>query len=336
MTTDEKGDNRKLGGEAALSSQESAPTCREIGPQETLVYRRQIMEALPHAEGREIAVWGTRERGGLVKDILNSLGAECKFYISSRPRAETCFGLPLYTPDHLDVQKHFVIVTPMDLGVIYDLRNRGFRWESRDFIRLSYIWHDDLIYSGCPVGRGSYGYENLADSDLGPMVRKIGRFCSTNGSARVFVYPYHHNMDWVTTFPMLGHLGLTPLGEPAWAAFKRAQAELPDVEEVRQGELVEIGNDVWIGANAVILPGVKIGDGAVIGAGAVVTKDVPPYAVAGGVPASVRKYRFRKELVSSFLRIRWWDWPLEKIAEHFRLFYDPELFCRTFDPSFRK
>ena len=91
-----------------------------------------------------------------------------------------------------------------------------------------------------------------------------------------------------------------------------------------------IGHDVWIGANALILPEVTIGDGAVIAAGAVVTRDVPPYAIVGGVPARVIRYRFSPEMIDAFLEIKWWDWPLEKIKENFDLFYHPELFCKAF------
>lgn len=95
----------------------------------------------------------------------------------------------------------------------------------------------------------------------------------------------------------------------------------------------EIGNDVWIGTNAFIVAGVKIGDGAVVGAGAVVTKDVAPYAVVGGVPARVIRYRYSKEMIEAFLRIKWWDWPVSQIEENLALFYDPVLFCKTFDKT---
>lgn len=100
-----------------------------------------------------------------------------------------------------------------------------------------------------------------------------------------------------------------------------------------EDELIEIGNDVWIGTIAVILSGVHIGDGAVVGAGAIVTKDVEPYEIVGGVPAKHIRYRFSKEMIASFLRIKWWDWPLSKIEENIELFYQPELFCKTFDPN---
>ena len=79
---------------------------------------------------------------------------------------------------------------------------------------------------------------------------------------------------------------------------------------------INIGNDVWIGYEAVILAGVTVGDGAVIGTRAVVTKDVPPYTVVGGVPAKPIKRRFSEERIDQLLKMRWWDWPEEKIAEN--------------------
>jgi acetyltransferase-like isoleucine patch superfamily enzyme len=75
----------------------------------------------------------------------------------------------------------------------------------------------------------------------------------------------------------------------------------------------KIGNDVWIGHNAIIKSGIIIGDGAVIGSGAVVTKDVPPYAIAAGVPAKIIKYRFDEKIIKELLKIKWWDLPLEVI-----------------------
>jgi virginiamycin A acetyltransferase len=81
-----------------------------------------------------------------------------------------------------------------------------------------------------------------------------------------------------------------------------------------------IGNDVWIGCNSTILRNVEIGDGAVIGANALVNKDVPPYAIVGGVPARVIKYRFDKEIIDLLLKIKWWEWDLEKIKDNYSFF----------------
>ncbi len=82
-----------------------------------------------------------------------------------------------------------------------------------------------------------------------------------------------------------------------------------------RGDIV-IGSDVWIGYEAVILSGVTIGDGAVIGARAVVTKDVPPYTIVGGVPARPIRKRFNDSTIAALLRLRWWDWPRERIARN--------------------
>ena len=82
-----------------------------------------------------------------------------------------------------------------------------------------------------------------------------------------------------------------------------------------KGDII-IGNDVWIGYETVILAGVTIGDGAIIGARAVVTKDVPPYTIVGGVPAKPIRKRFPQETIDTLLKIKWWDWSKERIAQH--------------------
>lgn len=86
-----------------------------------------------------------------------------------------------------------------------------------------------------------------------------------------------------------------------------------------------MGNDVWIGYEAVILAGVTIGDGAVIGARAVVTRDVPPYTIVGGVPAKPIRKRFDEDTIARLLALRWWDWPAEKIKEKIRAIQTGEL-----------
>ena len=92
---------------------------------------------------------------------------------------------------------------------------------------------------------------------------------------------------------------------------------------------VVIGNDVWIGARATILSGVTVGDGAVIGAGALVAKDVPPYAIVGGVPARLIKYRFSSEIINELLEIKWWDWDSKKLTQNIDDFYlDVEEFIK--------
>ena len=88
---------------------------------------------------------------------------------------------------------------------------------------------------------------------------------------------------------------------------------------------MRIGNDVWIGANAFIGSGVTIHDGAVIGAHAVVVKDVPPYAVCVGNPGRVVKYRFEPEIITALLKLRWWDWPDEKIDRFLPLILSPDI-----------
>lgn len=130
----------------------------------------------------------------------------------------------------------------------------------------------------------------------------IGKFCSIADGVR-FVFG-HHRTDCVTTFPLRA---LCFGGAPH--------------EDSKSKGRIEIGNDVWIGANALILSGVKIGHGAVIAAGSVVSKSIPPYSIFGGVPAKLIKLRLRDDQIFQLSKIQWWDWPIEKIKENEGLFY---------------
>lgn len=292
-------------------------------------YQQQIEDASSEFRNREIVIWGTTPKARLAKSVMDRLGIPCQCFVSSRPRDRTYCERPLCTPDILDPEKNYVFLTTASSEVLHDLLNRGFQDDGRDFLYLQYgQWHDDIVYDGCPVGRGTCGFEYLRphQHDLGKCVKKIGRYCSINVTARVWP---NHMLNWVTTHPILDAEEFVP----SHCHKLREKAYQMQAEKKKANPPVEIGNDVWIGSNVVILPGVKVGDGAVLAAGAVVRKDVPPYAIVGGVPAKIIRYRFSPDIIEALLRIRWWDWTLEQYESNCELFYDPAAFCKKFDPQ---
>ena len=131
----------------------------------------------------------------------------------------------------------------------------------------------------------------------------IGKFCSIACGAKFLFNSANHKMASLSTYTF-------PLFFEEWGLKKENVAQAWD----QKGDIV-IGNDVWIGYEAVILSGVTIGDGAVIGCRAVVTKDIPPYTIVGGVPAKPIRKRFDEETIKELQKIKWWDWPEEKITE---------------------
>lgn len=102
--------------------------------------------------------------------------------------------------------------------------------------------------------------------------------------------------------------------------------------KMEEREEINIGNDVYLGMNVTVLDGVTIHDGAVIGAGAVVSKDIPPYAIAIGCPIRILRYRFSEEQINALLRIKWWDFPDEKLKDVEELFFDIDSFIKKYDP----
>jgi len=134
----------------------------------------------------------------------------------------------------------------------------------------------------------------------------IGKFCSIACGAKFLFNSANHTLSSLSTYPF-------PLFFEEWNLEKKDVTKSWD----NKGNIT-IGNDVWIGYEAVILAGVTIGDGAIIGTRAVVTKDVPPYTIVGGVPAKPIKKRFSEETISKLLDIQWWNWSDEKIAKNIK------------------
>lgn len=133
---------------------------------------------------------------------------------------------------------------------------------------------------------------------------QIGKFCSVACGAKFLFNSANHTLSSLSTYPF-------PLFFEEWGLEKKDVTNAWD----NKGDIV-IGNDVWIGYEAVILAGVTIGDGAIIGTRAVVTKDVPPYTIVGGVPAKSIKKRFSEETISRLLEIQWWNWSKERTARN--------------------
>ena len=132
----------------------------------------------------------------------------------------------------------------------------------------------------------------------------IGKVSSIACGAKFLFNSANHTLDSLSTYTF-------PLFFEEWGL---PWDKMKDAWDYK-GDII-IGNDVWIGYEAVILAGVTIGDGAVIGSRAVVTKDVPPYTIVGGVPAKTIRRRFDEDTIRELLRLRWWDWPEEMIKEN--------------------
>lgn len=131
----------------------------------------------------------------------------------------------------------------------------------------------------------------------------IGKFCSIAKGVEFIMNGANHRMDCISTYPFY------IMGKDWGSALKPHSEELP-----LKGDTV-VGNDVWIGQNVTILPGVHIGDGAIIGANSVVAKDVPPYSIAVGNPCEIKKKRFDDELISLLEKLQWWNMPIEQIEK---------------------
>lgn len=200
-------------------------------------------------------------------------------------------------------------------NILLKLRWRGkleFEWTSNIGLHSNFEGMN-VIYSNTKfdgsMGLGSYIANDSAIFGKIGRFSSIGPYCVTAIGVHPYTYPYISTSPYfISSLKQNGHCLYE---ESIFNEFKFADD---------QGHFVVIGNDVWIGASVTLINGIKIGDGAVILAGAVVTKDVPPYAIVGGVPAEIKKYRYREEDIQILLSHKWWENDIEWIRDNKSLF----------------
>lgn len=182
----------------------------------------------------------------------------------------------------------------------------------KNVVKSPNILIGDYTYYDDPEGAAEFErhvthhYDFLGDRLI------IGKFCAIARGVEFVMNGANHRIGSVTTYPfnIMGN---------GWEKVTPALSDLPF-----KGDTV-VGNDVWIGQNVTVLPGVHIGDGAIIAASAVVAKDVPPYTIVGGNPARVIRKRFDNELIAYLLELKWWDWSTEKIFENLDMLCSADL-----------
>lgn len=163
-----------------------------------------------------------------------------------------------------------------------------------------YTMYNDFVQDPIDFEKNNVLYHYPVNQDK----LKIGKFCSIACGAKFLFTSANHTMKSLSTYPF-------PIFFEEWQLDGKDICDAWD----NKGDIV-IGNDVWIGYEAVILSGVTIGDGAVIGSRAVVTKDVEPYTIVGGVPAKPIRKRFDEQMIKKLEKIRWWNWDEEQIRQN--------------------
>ena len=188
-------------------------------------------------------------------------------------------------------------------GGLRNLLNPGVSFLSR-IDDVSEVSPKAKVYGKTQIYQSQIDDYSYVASGTQVICTKIGKFCSIACGARFLFNSANHSMTSLSTYPF-------PIFFEEWGLNIKHVANAWD----NKGDII-IGNDVWIGYEAVIMAGVTIGDGAIIGTRAVVTKDVAPYTMVGGIPAKPIRKRFSDDIISALIKEQWWNWPEEVIAKN--------------------
>ena len=146
----------------------------------------------------------------------------------------------------------------------------------------------------------------------------IGKYCSIANNVNFIIDEGYHKASQITSFPLIDNIFKERKTLPS------GEDKIKFLEKIKQREGITIGNDVWIGMGAFIMPGVNIGNGVTIAANSVVTKNIPDYSIVAGVPAKIIKKKFDDKTIQNLNEIAWWDWDIKTLEERIEEFYrDP-------------
>jgi len=173
----------------------------------------------------------------------------------------------------------------------------------KNFIKNENIIVGDYTYYDDPDGVGNFEKNVLYHFPFIGDKLIVGKFCAIAKDVKFIMNGANHKNSSFSTYPFF-------IFGNGWETVTPKEGELPF-----KGDTI-IANDVWIGYNATIMPGIQIGNGAIIASKSVVTKNVPDYAIVGGNPAKIIKYRFEENTIDKLLKITWWDWSVEKITKN--------------------
>jgi virginiamycin A acetyltransferase len=197
--------------------------------------------------------------------------------------------------------------SPDTLHPIAGVQRTGFL---KNFITRPNIEVGDYTYYDDPRGPSEFEANVLYHFEFNGDRLIIGKFCSIAAEVRFIMNGGNHPTSWLTTYPF-------PIFGQGW------EAAMPPSWPTK-GDTV-VGHDVWLGYSALIMPGVRIGNGAIVATRSVVTKDVPSYAIVGGNPATVLRYRFDEPTIQRLESLAWWDWDAAKITRNVRALCDGDL-----------
>lgn len=191
-------------------------------------------------------------------------------------------------------------------------------------LKIGYL--SNLSNCTCGIYNTFYDKVSISNSTFGDFTyigdetiiwnAKIGKFCSIGPNCKIGIGK-HPAKDYVSTHPLF------------FSTLKQSQITFADKNYFIEYDNIEIGNDVWIGTNVIVVDGIKIGDGVIVAAGSVVTKNIPPYAIVGGVPAKIIRYRFEDYEITKLLEIKWWDMDIRWLKNNFKKLHNIDEFINN-------